>query len=171
MKEVLRLMCFLLSQREPRKGIYGYAKCLFFSVCVIFVQLAACASFTATGLARRTSLGPIIEQPTNGEPYRLVISVHDQTMTLLKGTATVARYLVSTAKNGVGEAVDSGRTPRGRHAVAEKIGAGVAIGMVFEDRLLTTNFVALNTPGQTPVVTRILRLKDWRIKTKTPSSA
>ncbi len=133
-------------------------------LCVIVIlfalqQLAGCASAPITLAATSTSLGPIIELPANPEPYRLVISVHDQQMTLLKGSTPVARYLISTAKQGVGEAVDSGQTPRGRHAIAEKIGAGVAIGTVFEDRIPTNEFVAVNAWHRTQVVTRILRLR------------
>ena len=92
-------------------------------------------------------------------PYRLVISVHDQRMTLLKGSAPVADYLVSTAELGVSEVPNSNGTPRGRHAIAEKIGADAAIGTVFVDRLPTDEIVAANTPGRTAVATRILRLR------------
>jgi L,D-transpeptidase catalytic domain/Sel1 repeat len=122
-------------------------------------QLIGCASFKLNQTLAATSLGPIVEVPTNSEPYRLVISVHDQRMTLLKGQIPVARYLISTAKNGVGEAVDSGRTPRGRHAIAEKIGAGVPIGTVFEDLQPSNELVAVNTLGRWPVATRILRMR------------
>jgi hypothetical protein len=122
-------------------------------------QLAGCAGLPTNLTASSTSLAPILDFHNSPEPYRLVISVHDQQMTLLKGSTPVARYLISTAKQGVGEAIDSGRTPRGRHAIAEKIGAGVAIGTVFEDRIPTNEFVAVNAWHRTQVVTRILRLR------------
>jgi hypothetical protein len=128
-------------------------------VLFLLAQLAGCASFKFNQMLVATSLGPIVEVPANSEPYRLVISVHDQRMTLLKGQVSVAQYLVSTAKNGVGEAIDSGRTPRGRHAIAEKIGAGAVIGTVFEDLQPTNEIVAVNTTGRWPVATRILRMR------------
>jgi L,D-transpeptidase catalytic domain/Sel1 repeat len=129
------------------------------AILLTMTQLAGCVSSPITLATTSTSLGPIIELPAGPEPYRLVISVQDQQMTLLKGSTLAARYLISTAKQGVGEAVDSGRTPRGRHAIAEKIGAGVAIGTVFEDRIPTNEFVAVNAWHRTQVVTRILRLR------------
>jgi L,D-transpeptidase catalytic domain/Sel1 repeat len=119
-----------------------------FITLLALVQLAGCATSQSSGRAAGSS-----------EPYRLVVSVHDQQMTLLEGAKPITRYVISTAKNGVGEVVDSGRTPRGRHAIAEKIGAGAAIGTVFEDRIPANEIVAVNTPGQTPIVTRILRLR------------
>jgi hypothetical protein len=112
------------------------------------IQLAGCATSPSSSRTAASS-----------EPYRLVVSVHDQQMTLLQGAKPITRYMISTARNGVGEVVDSGRTPRGRHVIAEKIGAGVAIGTVFEDRLPTNAIVAVNTPGETPIVTRILRMR------------
>lgn len=137
-----------------------YNKCFHLLVIsLVLTQFVGCASSPITPAATSTSLGPIIELHSNSEPYRLVISVHDQQMTLLKGSIPLARYLISTAKEGVGEAVDSGRTPRGRHAIAEKIGAGVAIGTVFEDRIPTNEFVAVNAWNRTQVVSRILRLR------------
>ena len=80
-------------------------------------------------------------------------------MALLKGSAITTIFDISTARNGVGEALDSGGTPRGRHAIAEKIGAGLPLGTVFENRIPTDEIVAINTPGRWPVATRILRLR------------
>lgn len=128
-------------------------------VLLLIAHLSGCAGFRLSQPLAATSLGRIVEMPANSEPYRLVISVHDQRMTLLKGPTPVAQYLISTAKNGVGEAVDSGRTPRGRHAIAEKIGAGIPISTVFEDLQPSNELIAVNTPGRWPVVTRILRLR------------
>jgi L,D-transpeptidase catalytic domain/Sel1 repeat len=101
---------------------------------------------------------------SNTYPYRLIISVHDQRMTLLRGAVPITTYQVSTAKLGVGEAFNSGRTPRGRHAIVEKIGAGVAIGTVFIDRKPTDEIIATNTPGRSPIATRILRLRGLEYK-------
>jgi len=46
-------------------------------------------------------------------------------------------YLISTSRFGVGQQVDSCRTPLGLHRIAEKIGGGFPIGAVFEGRVLT----------------------------------
>ncbi len=126
-------------------------------IVLAFIQLAGCA----------TSTGFIVEPPVSSDPYRLVVSVHDQQMRLLKGSAIVANYRISTSANGVGEAVDSYRTPRGRHAIAEKIGAGMPIGTGFVDRLPTKEIVTSKNAGQIIIVTRILRLRGLEDKNQT----
>lgn len=129
--------------------------CKYF-VLLLTLHLAGCA-FTP---AQHSSFNDRqIKQPLNIAPYRLIISVHDQRMALLKGSAITTIFDISTARNGVGEALDSGGTPRGRHAIAEKIGAGLPLGTVFENRIPTDEIVAINTPGRWPVATRILRLR------------
>ena len=51
-----------------------------------------------------------------------------------------AEYPVSTAKNGVGCRRDSFQTPTGLHRVAQKIGDGQPVGMVFKERKPTTEW-------------------------------
>ena len=119
---------------------------------LILVNLGACAGLQKGDAT--SSKSPAITAST-----RLVISVHDQRMKLLDGTETIADYLVSTAALGVSEQPNSYGTPRGRHAIGEKIGAGAAVGTVFVDRLPTDEIVAVNTPGRADMATRILRLR------------
>lgn len=63
------------------------------------------------------------------------------------------RYAVSTAKNGLGEKNGSFCTPRGRHIVRARIGAGQPLGAVFVRRRPTGKSGApsctRNTPGAT----------------------
>ena len=87
-------------------------------------------------------------------------------MALLQNKKVVAKFLVSTAKKGVGEEFGSEKTPRGIHTIAEKIGAGAQIGGVFIDRTLTGEIVPIEGPGRTPIVTRILRLAGLEQKNK-----
>jgi hypothetical protein len=132
---------------------------------LILAQLAGCANVQLSDVPIVAPPKPTVaSQQAKNESYRLVVSVQDQKMTLLSGSTPVARYLVSTAEKGVGEIADSGRTPRGRHAIAEKIGVGAVIGTVFRDRLPTSEIVAVNTPGRAPIVTRILRLRGLEIR-------
>jgi len=63
----------------------------------------------------------------------IVVSVDQQKLWFFAGEA-VREYVVSTARAGVGSLKDSHRTPLGLHRVAEKIGAGAPIGMVFKSR-------------------------------------
>ncbi|ENO84166.1 L,D-transpeptidase, partial [Thauera linaloolentis] len=48
--------------------------------------------------------------------------------------ACIRRYPVSTALNGAGEEAGSQRTPRGRHRIRARIGAGAPAGAVFRGR-------------------------------------
>lgn len=76
--------------------------------------------------------------------------------------ACIRRYPVSTALNGPGERQDSGCTPRGRHVVRARIGAGAPSGAVFRGRRPTgeiwTPEFALAHPGRDWILSRILWL-------------
>jgi len=65
---------------------------------------------------------------------RIEIDIPAQTLTLFDDGKEVRRYVVSTAKNGPGEKNGSFCTPRGRHVVRAKIGAGQAENTVFVRR-------------------------------------
>ena len=74
----------------------------------------------------------------------------------------VRRYPVSTAKNGAGEQNGSYCTPRGRHIVRAKVGAGAPANTVFRRRRPTgelwTPQLADEFPGRDWILTRILWL-------------
>lgn len=97
------------------------------------------------------------------EPPAAVIRIDlsQQTLTLHAGAATRA-YLVSTAANGPGERQGSGRTPRGRHRVRLKIGAGCPAGAVFRARRWTGEVygreLGAAQPARDWILTRILWL-------------
>ncbi|PKO63518.1 MAG: hypothetical protein CVU23_10330, partial [Betaproteobacteria bacterium HGW-Betaproteobacteria-17] len=50
------------------------------------------------------------------------------------GDILLRQYAVSTATNGAGEQNGSYGTPRGRHRIAEKIGAGAPLCAAFKSR-------------------------------------
>lgn len=94
---------------------------------------------------------------------KLLISVARQTLQLLDDAGTVLRqYSVSTAKAGVGEISGSFQTPRGRHIIRAKIGAGQPLNTVFVRRRPTgeiwTPELAEQFPGRDWILTRILWL-------------
>ncbi|WP_189535166.1 L,D-transpeptidase [Paludibacterium paludis] len=72
------------------------------------------------------------------------------------------RYLVSTAKNGPGERVNSYKTPRGWHRVCEKIGDGVEVDRIIFRREVTpwkyTDALHRDYPAKDWILTRILWL-------------
>ena len=85
-----------------------------------------------------------------------------QELTLLDGERVVKRYSVSTAKNGFGEKNGSFCTPRGRHIVRAKIGAGQPLNAVFVRRRPTGEIWSPELyeryPGRDWILTRILWL-------------
>ncbi len=91
------------------------------------------------------------------------ISIADQTLQLLDDAGQVlAQYPVSTALNGAGERKGSGCTPRGRHVVRARVGAGQAVGTVFVGRRPTGEIWSPELAAQFPerdwILTRILWL-------------
>lgn len=91
------------------------------------------------------------------------ISLPQQTLELVDDQGgLLRRYAVSTAKNGAGEQSGSFRTPRGRHVVRAKVGAGQPENTVFVRRRPTgevwTPELASQFPGRDWILTRILWL-------------
>jgi len=94
---------------------------------------------------------------------KIQVSLSTQTLELRDDSGSiVARYPVSTSAQGAGELKDSGCTPRGRHIVRARIGAGCEAGTVFVGRRPTgetwTPELAAEHPGRDWILTRILWL-------------
>jgi len=74
----------------------------------------------------------------------------------------IATYRVSTAANGAGEFEGSHQTPRGRHRIRAKIGAGAPRGTVFKGRRPTGEIysaeLARSAPRRDWILSRILWL-------------
>jgi lipoprotein-anchoring transpeptidase ErfK/SrfK len=90
---------------------------------------------------------------------KVVVSVRDQKMLLLRDGRTVKSYRVSTSKFGIGDKPGSNCTPLGRMEVASKIGGGYPAGTVFKSRRPTGEVLKPNSPGRDPIVSRILWLR------------
>ncbi len=94
---------------------------------------------------------------------RIAIHIPTQTLELFDDAGRlVRRYLVSSGANGVGEENGSFCTPRGRHIIRAKVGAGEAINTVFVQRRPTgeiyTPQLGAEFPGRDWILTRILWL-------------
>jgi len=89
---------------------------------------------------------------------KIIVSVSDQRMVLVRDGTPIKTYKVSTSKFGVGDRPNSNRTPLGHLQVAKKIGDRAPAGAVFKSRRLTGEVLAPNSPGRDPIVTRILWL-------------
>lgn len=92
----------------------------------------------------------------------LRISLSAQRLDLVDGRSVVKRYSVSTSKHGAGEQAGSFKTPRGRHVVRAKIGAGQPLGAVFVGRRPTgeihSETLARAQPNRDWILSRILWL-------------
>lgn len=94
---------------------------------------------------------------------KINISISQQRLDLIDDdNRVVKQYLVSTAKNGVGQESGSFCTPLGQHIVRAKIGAGQPINTVFIGRRPTgeiyTPELGKRYPDRDWILTRILWL-------------
>ena len=94
---------------------------------------------------------------------RIEINLAEQTLKLLdEAGGLVHSYSVSTSRNGPGEMKDSYCTPRGRHIIRAKIGAGAAENTIFIGRRpsgeIYTPALGERHPGRDWILTRILWL-------------
>jgi lipoprotein-anchoring transpeptidase ErfK/SrfK len=93
---------------------------------------------------------------------KIEIHIPTQQLRLFNGGSLSKTYSVSTAKRGLGEKNGSLCTPRGRHIVRAKIGAGQPLNMVFVRRRPTgevwTPELNEKYPGRDWILTRILWL-------------
>ncbi len=98
--------------------------------------------------------------PTNNS---ILINIAEQSLQLSDAAGTHMRsYVVSTAKNGIGERNGSFCTPRGRHIIRAKIGAGYPENTVFVGRRASgeryTPELGAGFPERDWMLTRILWL-------------
>ncbi|MCG9480775.1 L,D-transpeptidase [Acinetobacter pittii] len=93
------------------------------------------------------------------EDADVLIDLANQTLTLPKHNKF---YVISTGKNGIGEQENTGKTPRGWHRVAKKIGAESPQNAVFIARKPTGEVYNAELAAQFPerdwILSRILWL-------------
>ena len=90
------------------------------------------------------------------------VDVEKQQLRLLQNDAVLASYVISTAKNGVGQIMGSECTPTGWHSVRAKIGINAKENTVFVGRRDTGEIFSEelrnNHPDRDWILTRILWL-------------
>ena len=94
---------------------------------------------------------------------KITIHIPTQTLELFNDSGKpVRRYRVSTGANGAGEENGSYCTPRGKHVIRAKIGAGQPLNAVFVKRRPTgevyTPELGAQQPGRDWILARILWL-------------
>ncbi|NOZ38180.1 MAG: L,D-transpeptidase [Gammaproteobacteria bacterium] len=99
-------------------------------------------------------------------PARIEIDIRRQRLRLIE-TDGVEEFTVSTATNGPGELFGSECTPRGRHIIRAKIGAGQAENTVFIGRRPSGEIyspeLAQKYPQRDWILTRILWLSGLEV--------
>lgn len=89
---------------------------------------------------------------------KMIVSVRDQKMLLVRDGKPVKSYRISTSKFGIGDRPGSNCTPLGKMKIAKKIGSDVPAGTVFKSRRPTGEIIRPDAPGRDPIVSRILWL-------------
>jgi len=94
---------------------------------------------------------------------KIIVQISAQQLELLDDAGKILRrYAISSAGKGVGEMRGSFRTPRGKHIVRAKIGAGQPVNTVFVSRRPTGEVYTPELGAQFPerdwMLTRILWL-------------
>lgn len=95
---------------------------------------------------------------------QVTVDLSAQRLSLWQGGVLQKHWPVSTAANGAGEIQGSGCTPRGRHVIRAKIGAGAEIGTVFKGRRVAADVQVFSPtacaqyPGRDWILSRILWL-------------
>ena len=97
------------------------------------------------------------------QAVELDVDLGRQTLTVCRNAGKpVKTYTVSSGANGPGEIENSGCTPRGRHVIRAKIGAGEPTNTVFRGRRPTGEIYQTGMrdeqPGRDWILTRILWL-------------
>lgn len=94
--------------------------------------------------------------------FTINIEAATQTMHIFAGEKLVREYIISSAKNGVGEIFGSEQTPRGWHIVRAKIGKDYPANTVFVERRPTgeiySPLLRAKFPNRDWILTRILWL-------------
>src|SRR5213076_3354803 len=130
--------------RVTRRGFSSKKVRMFRPLAVIFGLISVAPALFATQLDTSN---------------RLIISVRDQKLMLLRDGGKVATYPVSTSKFGLGDFWGRMTTPLGYLFVAQKIGDHAPTGAVFHNRRFTGEILPPNAPGRDPVITRIIWLR------------
>ncbi|MCS5708031.1 L,D-transpeptidase [Candidatus Berkiella cookevillensis] len=99
--------------------------------------------------------------------HALLVDVETQALYHFKDSKITKKYLISTAKNGVGEEMGSEKTPRGWHIIRAKIGDNQPINSVFVRRrpsgeIYSPDFSSAY-PGRDWILTRILWLSGLEV--------
>lgn len=93
---------------------------------------------------------------------KLLIKISEQKLFLLKDNKIIKQYSVSTSQYGIGNKLNSNKTPISLHRIISKIGRKAIIGTIFKKRRNTSKIATVyknKAKVADLIVTRILRLE------------
>ena len=93
-----------------------------------------------------------------GVAYRAEVSVKDQRLRVFEGNVEHREYIISTSKYGIGNGIDSNKTPVGHFEIKEKIGDGEKYGTIFKGRCVAGLFDFSESSDEDLILSRILWL-------------
>ena len=96
------------------------------------------------------------------DAYAIVINPENQTLYLVLNDEVVRRYIVSTAKAGIGSIDGSGMTPHGTHTIYAKLGENAEKGTIFHHKKNTGTVARIEKAAihtKEYVTTRVLLLE------------
>ena len=99
---------------------------------------------------------------------KIKVNAKTQTMDVVAGDNNIIKsYFISTASNGMGEEFGSFKTPRGRHIIRAKIGAGLPVNTIFVGRRPTgeifSETLKCENPDRDWILTRIMWLSGLEV--------
>ncbi len=97
----------------------------------------------------------------------IIVDIPTQILTVFENNKELRSYLISTGIRGVGEEINSEKTPRGKHIIRAKVGVEAAVGSIFVGRRATGEIYQPAMKGENPdcdwILTRILWLSGLEV--------
>lgn len=90
---------------------------------------------------------------------KAIVSIVHQRMYVFSADKHFREYPISTSKYGIGDDLNSYKTPTGLFRIHSKFGEGLKLGTVFKARQPTGEVVFPNAKDRDPIVTRIIWLE------------
>ncbi len=87
--------------------------------------------------------------PKSSTDPLIIISISEQKLALLENKQVKKTYIISSAKEGIGNLSGSYKTPLGAHTISQKIGENAKLGTIFKARIDTHKIAKIFTePNQ-----------------------
>jgi lipoprotein-anchoring transpeptidase ErfK/SrfK len=102
---------------------------------------------------------PWLNAATIEASVEVVVSVAEQRLALVENGVVIKKFRISTSRFGLGDGLNSYKTPLGRLRVCVKLGDDLPVGAVFKRRNFSGEVIPKNARGRDPIVTRILWLE------------